>query len=173
MYLGKRDWKNRKLPKTFNHVKSVEDRKYGDRYEKVFHTLIDEWCDCKFDDGKTGWEPIDFKNKENKIGIELKSRRIKKFQYDDIMISYSKYDAARKLMRKGYAVYFFWKFTDKLCFWKVPALLKGYRIEDGGTDKRGSRERSKCLYIPMTELLDFKDYPTYIDYMESNDITNV
>ena len=173
MYLGKRDLHNRKLPKSFNHIKSVEDRRYGDRYEKIFHTIINQWCDCKFDGGKTGWEAIDFKNKENKIGIELKSRRIKKFQYDDIMISYSKYDAARKLMRKGYAVYFFWKFTDKLCFWKVPALLKGYRIEDGGTDKRGSRERSKCLYIPMTELLDFKDYPTYIDYMESNEITNV
>jgi hypothetical protein len=174
VYVGKRDCVNRKLPATFNNSQSIADRKYGDRYEKKFHRIIEEWCECKFDDGKTGWEQMDFINKENKLAFELKRRRIKKFQYNDIIISYSKYQYARNLMRKGYAVYFFWKFTDELCFWKVPTILpKSVRIDKGGTYKRGFREVCDCLYIPMSDLLNFKEFPSYIDYMETNKLTNI
>ena len=77
-YLGKRDCINKKLPPSFGNSVSIADRKYGDRYERKFKAMIEGWCMCSFDDGKTGWEQIDFKNKENKIAIELKRRRIKK-----------------------------------------------------------------------------------------------
>ena len=173
-YLGKRDCINKKLPKSFTHKNSGLDRRYGDKYERKFHVLINKWCSCEFDGGKTGWEQIDFINKENKIAIEVKRRRIRKHQYHDILISYSKYEAARKLMRKGYKVFFFWKFTDRLCFWQVPTIIPHYcRIAMGGTFRRGCDETNKCLYIPMDYLNDFKEFPSYIDYMETNEITNI
>lgn len=172
--LGKRDCINKKLPKSFKSSKAGEDRRYGDVYEKRFETLINNWCNCKFNGGTTGWEQIDFINKENKIGIEIKRRRIRKFQYPTIMISYSKYTAARKLMLKGYKVYFFWKFTDRLCFWQVPTIIPPtIKIRNGGTFRRGYDETNDCMYIPMEDLNDFNEYPTYIDYMETKTITNV
>jgi len=164
---------NKKLPPTFFSQKAVNDRKFGDAYERRFKKKIEEWIGCTFDAGKSGWEQIDFINKENKIAIELKTRRTKKWDYMDIMLSKSKYTAARKLMRKGYKVYVFWKFRDELCFWNVPLMLKNVREDLGGRTDRGYNETAKCIFIPTSILHDFKAYPSYIDYMETNKIVNV
>ena len=165
---------NRKLPKTYHTEVAGRDRIYGDRYEQKFEKIINNWFGCKFEKESTGWGQLDFLNKENKIAVEIKKRRIKKFAFRDIIIGLNKYHAARKLMRKGYKVYFFWKFQDCLCFWKVPIILPStIKIENGGTTRRGANETSQCLYIPMSDLLNYKDFPTYIDYMETNEIVNV
>tara|TARA_R100000773_G_scaffold2152_2_gene2941 strand:+ start:1570 stop:2106 length:537 start_codon:yes stop_codon:yes gene_type:complete len=176
-YLGKKEGRilvNKKLPKSFNTIQAQNDRRFGDSYERKFKRIIDGWFGCDFQHEKSGWGAIDFINQENKIAVEIKRRRITKGQFYDIMIGYNKYRQARKLMRKGYKVYFFWKFQDRLCFWNVPAILPSYcRVEKGGTYRRGYNETSECLYIPMDKLLDWKDFPTYISYMETNEIINV
>jgi hypothetical protein len=165
---------NRKLPKTYHTEVAGHDRKYGDTYEVKFNKIINNWFNCTFEKERSGWGAIDFFNKENKVAVEIKRRRINKGQFYDIIIGYNKYIAARKLMAKGYKVYFFWKFKDRLCFWNVPIKLPDYvRIEKGGTYRRGSNETSDCLYIPMDKLHDWRDFPSYIDYMETNEIVNV
>lgn len=171
-HVGKR-MVNKKLPKTFFSPQAVRDRKFGDAYERIFKKKIEEWFGCLFDDGKSGWEQIDFINKENKIAVELKTRRTKKWDYYDIMLSKNKYTAARKLMRKGYKVYVFWKFRDELCFWNCPVMLKNIREDLGGRVDRGYNETAKCIFIPTQLLEDYKKYPTYLDYMETNKIVNV
>ncbi len=165
---------NKKLPKSYHTEVAGRDRKYGDAYEVKFNKLINTWFDCPFEKERSGWGTIDFFNKDNKVAVEVKRRRINKGQFYDIIIGYNKYRAARKLMRKGYKVYFFWKFKDRLCFWNVPTILPDYvKIAKGGTYRRGNNETSDCLYIPMDKLEDWKDFPSYIDYMETNEIVNV
>ena len=73
------------------------------------------------------YNPFDFTNINNTIMIELKSRRCKITEYSDTMISISKINLAKKLVKtknKNIEIYFFfyylqndlyyWKFDDKI-----------------------------------------------------------
>ena len=167
MYQGRR-WTKKKMPSSFYTKEAENDRKYGDNYEKIFQKKVENWCECKFDNGISGWERIDFKGIDKKIAIELKTRRINKWDFNDIMISKNKIKHAIKLLHKGYKVFFFWKFKDELCFYDLPKRLPSCIREDlGGTTKRGYDERAKCYFIPTSLLKNFKEFNTYKDYMET------
>ena len=73
------------------------------------------------------YNDFDFTNNNNNLLIELKSRRCKIDQYEDTMISISKINKAKKLVKnkdKNFEIYFFfyylqndlyyWKFDDKI-----------------------------------------------------------
>ena len=75
---------NKKLPKTYHTSVAGTDRKFGDSYERKFNGIINKWFDCCFEKERSGWGAIDFFNKENKLAVEIKRRRINKNQIQSI-----------------------------------------------------------------------------------------
>ena len=65
---------------------------------------------------------FDFSNLDNSIMIELKSRRCKITEYNDTMISISKINKAKKLIKnkdkKIQIYFFFYHLDDDLYYWK-------------------------------------------------------
>jgi len=163
--LGK-DAENRKLPNSYNTFEAKKDRKLGKLKEKRFERWIkDENFFPKNIFYKTkGWNEMDYISENDTIYLELKGRRVNKYDFDTTMIGHNKYIKARKLIMSGKKVYFFFSFRDRLCFFPVPTLLpSSIEIKEGGTFKRGFNEIKKHLYIPINLLCDVKDFPS-IDY---------
>ena len=100
---------NRKLPASYNNVVSKKDRKLGRKKENRFEIWLKKsqfFPDTSFDK-TTGWNEMDYVNEDKTIYIELKGRRCNKYDYDTTMIGHNKYIKARKLIMKGFKVYFF------------------------------------------------------------------
>lgn len=159
-------YNRKKMPSNFyNHI-AVRNRQMGNKNEKIVLKVISKWFEnSEFEDEKTGWGVIDFVDKKNKLCVELKSRRIKKWGFPSIIIGKNKYIQSRKMMMKGYKAFFLFKFIDRICFYPVPMILPNC-IEKklGGTEKRGKNEMSDCLYIPMELLYDIDDFDNYEDF---------
>ena len=159
-----------KTPKTYYHPNAVADRKLVKQLENKFEDWlkISNWFEAEFDlkEG-TNWKQLDYKtmpDEPKKIFIELKGRRCKKWKYNTTIIGHNKYIKARKMMMKGYTVFFFFQFKDELCFYEVPMILpKSIEIKLAGTNKRGSPEYKDHLYIPIPLLKNVLDFPCY-DY---------
>ena len=168
---------NRKIPKTYNHSQSIIDRKLGDKLERKFETWLvaENWFNADFDLGKSpGWKELDYKttnDEPKKIFLELKGRRVRKHQYPTTIIGHNKYIKARKMMMKGYEVYFFFQFKDRLCFWQVPMILpEGVEVKIAGTNKRGRPEYKDHLYIPIAYLYDVIDFPSFEYWQDRQNI---
>ena len=166
-YYGDRKFR-KKLPKSWNNRKAIEDRKMGDHNERYVSAFLKRWFPKNsFTRDTTGWNVIDYTDNLGKIAIELKSRRIKSNRYDTIMIGKNKYDSIKKYMSKGFKGYFLFKFTDKLCIYEVPKRLpQDIYFATGGTCKRGYDEYSECMYIPIKYLHTCRDYNSYDDFIQ-------
>ena len=161
-YYGDRMFR-KKLPKSWNNRKAVEDRKMGDKNERYVSAYLKKFFPkSNFTRDTTGWNVIDYLDKTNRFAIELKSRRIRKNRYDSIMIGKNKYDSIKKYMSRGYKGFFLFKFTDRMCIYEVPRKLpQDIEFRQGGTNKRGYDEYSECMYIPIKYLKDCRDYEDY------------
>ena len=162
---------NRKVDK-YNHINCKKDRRLGFIKENKFEKWLIEsgWFPGVFEKNQ-GWSILDYTNIEEKIIIELKGRRCKKYSYDTTIIGYNKYLKARQLMLKGYKVFFFFSFSDKLCFYEVPIILPDLiKINDAGTKRRGRIEIKKHLFIPTMMLYDVIDFENYSKYRDNEEI---
>jgi len=184
----------KKLPKSnWNDAESIKDRQMGRTNENWFEKWLVEkdffktsWETRKC--GRTNWDIIDYKSipddDDNQVRmIELKSRRNKVDSFWDTMIGENKLIEARKMMDKGYKVYFFFLFTGKkgnereLYFFDSEkcryALYhnKGLNcnIKVAGTDRRGKKEFKPHLFIPHKLLHNVKDYIDIMDYHRKRD----
>lgn len=96
---------------------------------------------------RTGlYDIFDYEN-ENFM-IELKTRRIKSTDYDDIMISLYKLQIAEITENK--TSIFLWKMKDGLFMWRFNK--KQFSIRMGGTCRRGKDERKYVGYV-LTKFL--------------------
>ena len=170
-YYGDRCFR-KNLPKTWNNVNSVSDRRMGDDNERYVSAYLKKWFPKNsFTRDTTGWNAIDYLDNNGKIAIELKSRRIRSDRYETIMIGKNKYDSMIKYMKKGFKGYFLFKFTDKLMIFEIPKILpQDICFAKGGTNKRGRDEYSKCMYIPTKYLIDCKEYDNYETFIENKNV---
>ena len=94
------------------------------------------------------YNPFDFTNSDNTIMIELKSRRCTINEYNDTMISISKINKAKRLVKnknKNMQIFFFFYYLQNdLYYWKFDEKLV-LRIDDNCT-YRGVRKT--YAYIP-------------------------
>ena len=91
----------------------------------IVSKLLAKWFkNSNFKEDTSGWKVLDYVDYKNKKCIELKSRRIHKYQYETIMIGKNKYIKSRKMMMKGYEAFFLFKFTDRICIYPVPMILQ-------------------------------------------------
>tara|TARA_R110001632_G_scaffold165597_1_gene284063 strand:- start:1798 stop:2388 length:591 start_codon:yes stop_codon:yes gene_type:complete len=161
----------KKLPSNFYNSVAIKNRQMGNKNEKIMHGILNSWFDGNFGDDKSGWREIDFIDTQNKYGVELKSRNITYDQYPTILMGKNKWIRSRKMMGKGYKMFFFWKLKDGIYFYPVPMILpKCIKTNKGGTDKRGKGEWSDCLYVPTKIMFRLNDYESYEEFRKIHTI---
>ena len=127
------------------------DIDYGLKNEKICINKIEKYFNqqlVKLD----YYNDFDFTNNDNSILIELKSRRCKISDYNDSMISISKLNKTKKIIKtkgnKRIEIYFFFYFTNNdLYFWKYDEKIN---LRNDNCIYRG--ETKKNAYIPIVLL---------------------
>ena len=99
---------------------------------------------------KTTYQYCIYDFESNSSIFELKSRRILKDTYKDILINTTKIECLLHHKKKGYVLF---KLYDGLYKFRVTdKSLKECRFSEGGRTDRGSCEINDCVFIP-TRLL--------------------
>ena len=128
------------------------DIDYGLENEKICFEKIQKYFKNDIIKKLDYYNNFDFSNSDNTIMIELKSRRCKITDYSDTMISISKINKSKKIIKnKNNNVeiyYFFYYLSNELYYWKFDDNII-LRIDDN-CYYRGIRK--KYAYIP-TKLL--------------------
>jgi hypothetical protein len=114
--------------------------------DEVFQILKAKYDDIQ----KTGskYSIFDFQSKDNKVKVEVKSRRNVHNKYPTTMIGYNK---IKKCNNPNTTYLFIFKFTDKIMYIKYDyEVFKGFDIKDGGRwDRKKYGEVASYLYIPI------------------------
>ena len=109
------------------------DYVYGRHKELQIKKILPEIYNQKFRDyGQTQYETFDFISEDNKIILELKSRRCNCNKYPTTIVGLNKVDIAKELIEKGKTVKFLFNFLDGLYEWSD---LENYQIYDGLSGK--------------------------------------
>ena len=114
---------------------------------------------------KKPYAVLDYYSSCYKTKAEVKGRRNSKYKYPTTMIGENKIKEAQRLLEKGYEVFFFFDFTDKLCYFKISELdtLRSF-LKMGGTYKRGLREWKLYRWVNVNDLTDISNYDEPIYY---------
>ena len=127
------------------------DVDYGLENERICQIKIEHFFNQKLNK-LDYYNDYDFTNDNNNLLIELKSRRCKITDYSDTMISISKINKAKKLVKnkdKKFEIYFFFYYLQNdLYYWKFDDKIV-LRL-DNNCNYRGIRKQ--YAYIP-THLL--------------------
>jgi hypothetical protein len=128
------------------------DIKFGEEKENDLKSKLETYFKCKLE--KTNkCHLFDYIDEQNKILIELKSRRNTKMKYPTTMIGYNKILESIKKIKEGYTIYYIFNFTDKLSFYKFEKDNNDYH-SIGGRKDRGRPEFKKYYFIPVNLLTD-------------------
>ena len=131
-------------------IKLQNDLEFGNNAELSVQQKFESHFNCSL----TRTRPthlFDFINEEEKIIIELKTRRNTKHKYDTTMVGYNKIIEAQRLKQEGWSVYFTFNFTDALCFYDYNTTDESWKKE-GGRKDRGRPEYKQYYYIPVNLL---------------------
>ena len=128
-----------------------EDKINGDLNEHKFMQYMKNTQNINLTQSKDPFAEIDFKIKNKKHIIELKSRFIQYKEFDTTMIGYNKIQKARRLKRKNYQTDIYFLFTDGLYKWEVNedeiiCTMPAVRLN------RGKTEIKEHSFIPIKYL---------------------
>jgi hypothetical protein len=127
------------------------DIKFGAKMENKKQPIIEKVLNCELT--KLGkWDTFDYRNKQKKILVELKSRHIAYNTYSTTMIGNNKINKGLKLLKEGWNIYFYFNFVDGLYYYKLDETIKDCRIAEGGRCDRGHAEYKPYCYIPIEML---------------------
>ena len=134
-----------------DNKKLMGDLTYGFKKEDKIQNILEKYFNVKLTKTET-FNEYDYINEEQKILIELKSRRNTKTKYYDTMIGHNKViTGLKKIIEENYKVYFCFNFTDYLCYFELTPNIE-LNIRSGGRNDRGYAEIKKYAYIPHTIL---------------------
>ena len=126
------------------------DIKYGEGKEDELKNKLENHFNCKLE--KTSkLNLFDYIDKQNKILIELKSRRNEKNKYDTTMIGMNKVNKSIEKIKDNWNIYYVFNFTDLICYYKFEELNNDW-ISNGGRKDRGRYEYKKYYFIPISKL---------------------
>jgi len=131
-----------------------KDIKDGNIAEKETLPIIEAFFGEKLHKNTFRYAVIDFENKSKLV--ELKNRNVKKNKYDTTMIGSNKIKYASNSNKESY---FFFKFTDALCYYKLNKNDEFYESIGGRCD-RGKPEYKQYIYIDIKLLIEI---PSKID----------
>lgn len=96
---------------------------------------------------------MDFCSDDGEMYFEIKSRNCLMNKYETTMIGMNKVKFGENNLNRN--VYFIFKFTDKLCYYKYRKEdTKFFDCEFGGRLDRGKYEIKKYYYIPINLLTE-------------------
>lgn len=138
------------------NIKKIEDLKFGfSNEDKLLEVFRKYFKSETLEKTKRKYDQYDYIDVDKKIIIELKSRRIRKLQYPDIMIGLNKIVEGFKHIENGYRVYLCWSFTDKLSHYELSEDTYNKDWERmGGRYDRGINEQCIVSYIPTKLMVD-------------------
>ena len=125
-----------------------KDLKMGRINENKFKEFMEKKEDCKLKRFKDKYCELDFRV-DNRL-LELKSRNNKLKTYPDTMIGYNKIKKARKKIKKGFNVEFYFLFQDGLYKWNFVDNQFTKRL--GGRNSWGEFENKLYAYIDIKNL---------------------
>jgi len=134
----------------FNH--KLHD--LGIKIENELKPHLNELFDTEFNKRSTNvFDVMDFISKDGKIVIEVKGRTCSSTQYKDTIITCNKVREADALMEQDpeVEVYFFFVYTDKTKYIKVPKEDRDWKVKLTGT------WNIEHYLIPVDELKDVDD----------------
>ena len=102
------------------------------------------------------FDNFDYEN--DKYLIELKTRKARWGQYPSLMFSTAKIRKAELLFSDETFtkdIYFFWKLTDGLYYWKYQ--VGEYEVAIGGRNDRGMNEYQNVVYIMNQYIKNYND----------------
>ena len=141
------------------NIQKNKDLKFGSKNEKKVQPILEDHFKLKLQKAKDKYSVYDYFTEDKKIYFELKSRRIYKNQYRDVMVGANKINRGLKLIDEGCDVYICWKFTDKLCYYKIDKdTLKEEWKREGGRWDRGENEVNMMYFIPTVNMIDIIDF---------------
>ena len=120
----------------------------GRKIEDAIKPKIDAFFDASFKRSDDIYDIIDFMDKDKKICVEVKGRRIPHDQYTDTIITMGKITEGFKLMECGFKVYYFFVFGDKVLYHKLS-------LEDEFVMKLTGTNQIPHYLIPIKDLQDF------------------
>ena len=154
---------NIKMP---NQAKYDADQKMGIKSECKTLGILKKSLGTHIRKSKKEFAVIDFYSNKYKVKAEVKGRRNTQYHYPTTMIGENKIKEAQRLMANGWEVFFFFDFTDKLCYFKITDLQNiRSSLKMGGTWRRGLREWKLYRWIDVRDLIVHTDLP--IDYIKT------
>ena len=93
------------------------------------------------------YDIFDYENETHQL--ELKTRRIRSTDFEDIMIGLNKLQVAETTENKKSI--FLWKMVDGLFMWNFNK--NQYSVRIGGTSRRGKSELKYCGFVPTEYLI--------------------
>jgi hypothetical protein len=138
------------------HNKKIQDIEFGTKNELIVLSKLRKYFKSQdINKTKDKMDTFDFVDRINKTIFELKTRRIFKNQYYDIMMGYNKILDGLKHIDNGYRVFLCWDCKDKLCFHELTKenFNKSW-LKIGGRYDRGKDETNMGYYVPTKEMTD-------------------
>lgn len=96
-----------------------QDLELGLDCEKQLKDYLQKNEDITLMKARDNYSILDFKVKNQKKLVELKSRNFHMNKYNTTMLGYNKVDFGLKMMEKGYEVIIYFLFCDGLYKWKL------------------------------------------------------
>lgn len=133
------------------------DIKFGSKSENRTKPLLEKHFNISLVQSINKYATYDYYTEDKQKWFELKTRRTYKNQYPDVMVGANKISKGLRMVGEGKDVYICWKFTDKLCYYKLDkdTLKNEWRREGGRTD-RGRNEIDMLYYIPTDVMIDIE-----------------
>tara|TARA_R110000803_G_scaffold31111_2_gene69713 strand:- start:473 stop:901 length:429 start_codon:yes stop_codon:yes gene_type:complete len=136
--------------------RKTNDLKLGMRGEKKSLPMINTHFNFNLRKLQGKYSVFDFKDVDNMIYCELKTRRCESTQYPTIMVGYNKILKGFQKIEKGYRVIIVWKFTDGLMYFELTKKSFNYDWVNHGhlaRSDRGKAELSDLAFIPCNLLI--------------------
>lgn len=121
----------------------------GRNIEDAIKPKIDKHFECVFERSDDIFDVMDFRDKDKKIIVEVKGRRIPSTQFTETIITCNKHTEALIEMEDGYECYFFFVFTDKVLYHKVSE-------DDAFVMKLTGTYHKPHYLIPVKDLKEFE-----------------
>jgi hypothetical protein len=133
--------------------KKRDDLKMGGLSETKCKVLIEKHFKIALTKSTYKYAIFDFYTNDKKKYFELKTRRVNKDTYPDIIMGYNKIKRGFELIDEGCDVYLLWCFNDGLYYYKLDKDTFNYDwIKKAGRTDRDCYEINDCALIP-TDLL--------------------
>jgi len=136
-----------------NYQQLGEDGLFGISSERKLLNTFNDFFNCKLRLTKYRNDLFDFESVDDKIKIELKTRRCCKDDYPSTILGLNKCTEGLRLIDEGYDIFFTFQFEDGLYYYQLTNYSPTeYTVGNITSHRRGFEETKKHAFIPTTLL---------------------